>query len=337
MSLAQDENKVQELIKQDKKDEAVQLLFKMVVSCARAGRFQKAEALRKQIMEINSLALNEIVNSAEIIESEKAKAIDPHHMKIWAALYDNLSDEEANHFYFSLKKIILPAGKMIMQQGRVNNRLFLVDSGIIRIIVDQDQRQVFLKEVVKGEPVGCKTFFTISYATVTAVTKGPVTLHYLRREALVSLAEKYPGIDSRLESLCAGLVTKKVEDILKNKLTDRRHHKRFVLPGKVVFYCLDSNGQPGSTPVYGVMEDISQGGLSFTIRQSNKQTARMLLGSQALLNILPGEDEKRKIAKNGRVTSVYNQLFDNYLINFKFHKLLLPNQILALVDPKKAG
>ncbi len=111
---------------------------------------------------------------------------------------------------------------------------------------------------------------------------------------------------------------------------ERRQYKRFNTSGKVAAYILNSKGQPSKIPVYGVLEDVSQGGLSFTIRQSKKETARKFLGRQALLNIHPDENGCRA-AKNGRITSVYNQLFNNYLINFKFRKPLLPGKVMELV------
>ncbi len=333
MSLEEKEQQVKDLVAQGKTDDAVKLLFDMVVECANAKQFQKAEHFRKQIIETNSMALTEIINAAEIIEAEKAKAIDTDHKKIWAGIYDKLTDAQANDLYFTLKKIRLMPGKLIMQQGRINNRLFMVDRGILNVILEQDKEQVFLKSISQGEPVGIKTFFDISYATTTVVTKGMVDMHYLERKALDGLLEKHPGLDAKLETLFAALVKEKVEDILTRKSVERRQSKRFNSSGKVAVFLLDAKGRPGSTPVYAMLEDISQGGISFTIRQSKKQSARLLLGRQARLNI-HYDDSRRKIAVSGRVTSVFNQLFNNWLINFKFHKPLSPNKVMALVIPK---
>ena len=261
MSFEEKEQLVKAFIDQDEKDSAVKLLFEMVVDCAKSGRFLQAEACREQIMAVNSMALTEIIKSAEIIESEKAKVIDLGHKKIWKALYDKLTEEEANAFYFSLKKISLKSGKMIMQQGRVNNRLFLIDAGTLQVNHEQGRSQVYLKDVAKGEPIGLRTFLNISYATINVITKESVSLHYLERPAFESLLEKFPGFDGKLEPLCADLVKEKIEDILKTKSMERRQYKRFNTSGKVAAYILNSNGQPSKTPIYGVLGDVSQGGL----------------------------------------------------------------------------
>lgn len=330
MTSNEKEKRIKILIDQDRKDDAVKLLFEMVVDCARARQFEKAESLRKQIMDVNSMALTEIINSAEIIETEKAKAIDQRHKNIWAQLYDGLNEEEINAFYFSLKRAKIKSGTMIMKQGRVNNRLFLIDSGVFNIIHGQGGSEVFLKRIMPGEPVGLQTFFSISLATTSTFSMDEAKFHYLERDSMKKLVEKFPGFDSKLENICSKLTHKKVENILKEKAVERRRHKRFRSAGKVSAYPLDSNGKPVNTPILGVLEDISEGGLGFSIRQSKQETARLLLGRRVLLHILP-EKQTAKIPKNGIITSVYNQLFNNYMINFRFQKPMSHTQVMDLI------
>lgn len=329
MSLIESEKKVQELIAQDKKDDAVKLLFDMVVACAKAKQFQKAEDLRQQILDVNSMALNEIINSAEIIESEKAKAIDQNHKKLWEKLYDQISDEETNDFYFSLKKIKLAPGKIIIRQGRINNRIFLIDSGSLNIFIEHDNKGVFLKNLEKGQLVGLKTFFDISLSTYTVITKEEVTLHYLEKEAFNKVVMKHAGFDKKLESLCKSFLTTEITEILQQKSMDRRRHIRFKASGRVTAHILNTEGKPDDKRLVGDLEDISLGGISFSIQQSNKETAQLLLGRQFLIKIATGIDEKVKLSCNGRVTSVQNLLFNSYLINFKFHKLISSGQAEA--------
>ncbi|MCG8686439.1 MAG: cyclic nucleotide-binding domain-containing protein [Desulfobacterales bacterium] len=331
--LMENKAKVQRLIDQKRKDEAVALLFDMVVACSKAKKFQEAEELRQQIMEVNSLALNEIIKAAEIIESEKAKSIDQYHKRVWHAIYTQLSEEEANDLYFSLKKIDLSPDKMIIQQGRVNNRLFFVDAGVLRVFFEKDNKEMFLKETGKGEPVGFKSFFNISYATVTIMTKGPVTFHYLERKQWDQLVKKHPGLDGKLETICASLIKNKIEDILENKSAERRQYDRFRLNGKAAVHIIKADGQPAQFPFYGMLEDISQGGLSFSFRKSTRETARMLLGQQAQIKIQT-DDAKDAPEPTGRIISVHNQLFNEYLVNFKFHKPIPAHTVMELASPK---
>ena len=53
-------------IKEGKKELAVKLLFELIVKHARANHFSKADILREKLFEVDSMALTEIVKSAEI-------------------------------------------------------------------------------------------------------------------------------------------------------------------------------------------------------------------------------------------------------------------------------
>ena len=334
VSLSQMEAKVQAFIEQDEKDKAVKLLFEMVKACAKAKQFKKADQFRKQISEVNSLALTQIIGAAEIIDAEKAKAIDSDHKMVWADLYDQMNEVEASDFYFALKKMELPPEKMILQQGRVNNRLFLVDSGIMKILYEKDKKEMFLKESGKGEPVGYQSFFSISYATITAVSRGPVTLHMLDRNTWDQLMIDHPGIGGKLETTCKNRIKNRVEDILKKKSAERRMHERFHINGKAGVQILDAQGQP-QQPVFSVvMEDLSRGGVAFSFRKSSSKEARMFLGRHALLDIRAG---KGRLSKSGRIIGVYNQMFNEFLVNFKFDELELSEKISRMVAASKAG
>ena len=69
---------------------AVKLLYEMIVQCAKEKKFSKAEQLREWMLEVDPMALDEIINSAEIIEAEKSQSLDPIHMEIWSSFYNIL-------------------------------------------------------------------------------------------------------------------------------------------------------------------------------------------------------------------------------------------------------
>lgn len=306
---------INELIDQDQKEKALKLIFEMIVNYANAKQFDKADKLREMLLELYPLALNEIINSAEIIEVEKSKAIDLNHKKIWAALYDGFTDEEANAFYFALKKVRIMPDKILIQQGKLNNRLFFIDQGILKVVYSKDNHESFLKNITSGETSGWHTFFSISVATASVISIKQVKLHYLGREKYSKLVEKFAGFERKLEHFCRKLVKESIEDILKKKKIERRYQNRYKTLGKVAVYMLDSKGQPAKTPFYGVLEDLSEGGLSFSMKGSN----RGYLGRVALLKMI-SDKTGVKVAKKGIVLSVYDQLFNNYSISVKFSK-----------------
>jgi hypothetical protein len=50
------------------------------------------------------MALSGIVAVNEAIEKEKSSLMPPDYRKLWALFFKRLSEEEANAFFFSLKK-----------------------------------------------------------------------------------------------------------------------------------------------------------------------------------------------------------------------------------------
>jgi hypothetical protein len=72
----------------------VQELFARIKQCLTAGDIATAESLRETLLGADTLALTEIVASAELIEEAKLAGIDRNHLQTWDALYKTLSSEE---------------------------------------------------------------------------------------------------------------------------------------------------------------------------------------------------------------------------------------------------
>ncbi len=102
----------------------LETLTERIKDLARNGSFREAELLREQLMETSPMALDSIVSSAEVIEEEKTKRLDPNHISTWSELYDQLSGEQTNCLFYSLKRVKVESGKLLFAQGRPNNRLF---------------------------------------------------------------------------------------------------------------------------------------------------------------------------------------------------------------------
>ena len=85
------EKLVDTYLKENKKEQAVELLFDLIAQYAEARHFDKAESLRERLFEIDSMALDEIVKSADIIENAKMSAMDLAHTETWSHLYKKLT------------------------------------------------------------------------------------------------------------------------------------------------------------------------------------------------------------------------------------------------------
>ncbi len=74
---------------------------------AKAKDFEKAELLREKLIDLDPLALNEIITSAEIIEQEKKEGMSQDHLTLWADLYQAISKEEGVALYYAMKEAII--------------------------------------------------------------------------------------------------------------------------------------------------------------------------------------------------------------------------------------
>ncbi|MGV7220857.1 MAG: cyclic nucleotide-binding domain-containing protein [Nitrospinales bacterium] len=318
MSLSEMEKKANKLIEQEETGPAVKQLYELVVAYAMAKDFAKANFWRDKIMDIDPMALREIVDSGEVIETEKASAIDDDHKDIWKDLYESITLEEANAFYTRLRQREFPSGKIIIQQGKLNNFLFFIDSGQLKTIFSQGGKDVFLNELEKGESAGQDTFFKITNCTTTVVTMGPVKLQILERSALSEIENDYPGFTTKLEDYCSRLDSKGTKKLLKNKALERRELQRHKLAGKITTQVFDKKGNPDGPTYYGWLDDISVGGASFYIQCSNKDVGRSLLGKPTTLTVRFEKGPQEKF--NGLILGARFDLFNLYTIHLRFSK-----------------
>ncbi len=318
MSLQEMEEQANKLIEQGKIDPAVEHIYDLVVVWAKKKDFKKANAWREKLIEINPMALAEILNSGEVIESEKTNTIDYNHQKIWENLYYSLTLDEGNSFYLKLNQKDFPPGKVLIQQGKLNNILFFVDSGQLKTIFSQGDKVIFINELGQGDTAGQDTFFSISNCTSSVITVSPVKIRFLERSALLDIENEYLGFAKKLESFCSRLEAKRNKTILKDKALERRQHQRHNLAGKITAQIFDKKRNPVGPAFYGWLDDISVGGASFFIQCSNKYVGRTLLGRLTTLSV---QFEKGpQIKFNGLIVGARFDLSSAYTIHLKFSK-----------------
>ena len=136
-------NLLEKYLKENKKAQAVKLLFDLIATHARENQFDKADALREKLFAVDPLALDEIVKSAEIIEDAKIAAIDPAHRHAWSHLYDQLTREEIIALYYSMKSAGYEADQIVFRQGEMNSNLYFINEGQLRIFYHKDRHIIF--------------------------------------------------------------------------------------------------------------------------------------------------------------------------------------------------
>lgn len=311
------EKQVEELISENKKDDALQLLFELIAKQARAGNFKQAEALRTRLMEIDEMALNLIIKAAEVIESEKTSAIDPDHLKRWAALYDKLTTEETNALYHSLEKIDSPAEGVICRQGKPQTHLYFLESGTVELSFHTEEQSKPLARIEEGTLFGYDTFFNISVNTLTCTSRGDVILKGLPRINLKELDDTSPGLVSKLRDFCLRL--KQPVTWLKAEGLDRRLSERISDHKKLQIQLVNKAGEPIGKAIRADLIDCSQGGVAFYVKLPKQETAEKLLHRRLRVRseeaISPlGE----KIDRIGVIQAVIFDLDNDYSVHLRF-------------------
>ena len=322
MSLQEMEQVASDFIKRGEIDNTAGYIFDLIVAFAKKKDFAKADFWRNKLIELDPTQLARIYDSAEIIESEKATSIDPIHKTLWKSLYDSLTLEEGQLLYQKLQQRQFPAGKILIQQGKLNNAIFFIDEGQLKTTYRQGKRETFFNNLEEGDIAGQDTFFNISVCTTTVVTVGATKLRYLSRSALQEIENEIPGFSKKLAGTCSWLESKSPNANQNKPIQERRQHKRYEVSAKITAQTYDKMGQPVRPMYSGWLSDISVGGAAFIINYSDKTIGRSLLGRMTLLSIRfkkgSGMDLK------GRILGAKHDNYHAYTINLQFSEPVDP-------------
>ena len=322
---ASKENLLETYISENKKDLAVELLFDLITHYAKAQNFSRAEALRERLFEVDSLALNALVKSAEIIEAEKMAAIDPIHLDTWSQLYGKLTKEETIALYYEMKAATVEVEQIIFRQGEMNSNLYFIDSGRLNIAYHMGNHLSLLKSLGPGDIAGEDTFFTSSTCTTSLIAHSKGKLHFLEKSVLSKWQADAPNLKNKLQDYCLKL--EPLKDLLEKKNLERRKHNRYVISGDAAVQIAD---KIEGKVFKGELSDISASGVSF-VMSTSPQSAELLLGCQLRLKfLLPQVPAKLRIEQNGSIVGVHRQLFNEYLINAKWDQPL-SNDTMATI------
>lgn len=309
---------------------ASKMLYNKCIEAAKEKNFDEAEMLRDRILEIDPNALAEVIKAGEKIEEERSSSITLNHISIWQDLYDSLTTEEFNALYYSLDGKDYSAGSVVVEQGMNKPCLYFINSGQARLTCWRGDDEIFLKKLGPGEIVGAGPFLDVSVWTVSLTVFGKTNLHILEREKFLELLDKFPGLEPCLSDYC--LKTETVSDLLRMSGEDRRQYARFPVVILVKHTLLDESGQPSMRSFKGEIADISCGGLSFNIRISRKENARLLLGKGITTNIPVGGGQP--VECSGKIVAVRFQSYveSDYSVHVQFNEIITEEAVKRIVD-----
>ena len=296
---------------------AVEVLFELIVKHAEAKNFEKAEQLHEKLYEVDPLALDRIVKSAEIIETAKIAAMDPVHRDIWSHLYQRLSKEEQIALYYGMKKGSYAAEQIVFRQGDLNSNLYFINAGRLKVFYHKDKHGILLKTIGPGDIAGEDAFFSNSICTTSMMTDSPVQLNFLEKTVLQKWQDEALALAGKLQNYCAGMES--INDLLQKKELERRAHRRYAISGNAIVQIV---AKPANKVFKVDLSDISASGVSFVMNASSK-AADLLLGRH--LNLKLAFDQafaQLRIDRSGKIVGLHHQMFNEYLINVKFEEPL---------------
>ena len=311
------EKLIETYLKENKKDQAVELLFKLIAEYAQMHDFAKAESLREKLYEIDSMALDEIVKSAEIIENAKISAMNPAHLETWSPLYKRLTKYESIAFYYGLQTDVYEPEQVIFRQGEMIPNLYFINAGQVKLFYHKDQHAILLHTLGPGDLAGVDGFFTNSTCTISAMAHSNVKLNVLEKTVVQKWRMDKLNLANKLQDYCRE--QESIEDLLEKKELERRAHPRYAIAGGAA---IQINDQQGIKDFKGDLSDISASGVSFIINTS-PTAAESLLGCRLTIKFtLHGAFPEISVDQEGIIVGVHSQMFNEYFINVKWDQPL---------------
>jgi hypothetical protein len=265
---------------------ASEILFSEMVKAAKEKDFKVAELLRDKILKINPMALSKAMEAAEIIEEEKGSTVTGDHLEIWSALYEKMTTEEFSSLYNAMRHQTYSPEEPIVKTGETDPSLYFLNSGLVRLSCMCGNKETFLKRLQPGEILGVGQFFSVSVWTVSLVAQTVAQVNVLERDRFIVLKERHPDLEGKLYDYCMQYDV--VPVLLRMTGSDRREYARYPVSVITNNMMLDPYGNKGQRSIKGETIDISRGGLSFSIRISNKENAKLLLGRQIICEVIAG-------------------------------------------------
>jgi hypothetical protein len=321
------EARVEHYLTSGETDKAFELLYKLAVLSAKKKNFAASETFRDRLYEVDSMALSKIVEVNEIIEAEKDKAVTTDDRNLWTPLFEGLSANQANDLFLSLKNKTFESETLILEQGRTNDRLFLLDQGQVSMFYSDNEKEFLIARLGSGDIFGEDTFFSVNVCTASVKTLARTHLKYIDKAAFEKLKAVHQSIESKLKKVC--LSGRSIFNRLRQKGIDRRSYKRINLNTKISFQILASNASPRS--VKAELWDISKGGLSFYFQSKNPRAVQSLIGQNIGVRFdLNFKGKAKTVALSGVVHGVQSHPLDEYSVHLKFNRQLSDTTIKAI-------
>jgi CRP-like cAMP-binding protein len=311
---------INQYIDNDENEKAIDLLYKLAIQSARNKDFVNAAAYRDRLYEIDSMALSRILEVNEVIEGEKSRALTPDIRRMWGPFFKGLTSEEVSDFFFALQEQHFESEQTILEQGQVNDRLYLIHQGNLKVVYQDQGKEMLIQRLGSGDIFGHDTFFSVNVCTATVKSLSAGKLSYLDRKTLENLTSALEFLESNLKKVCFS--GSSMFDLLRKRGIDRRSYRRINLQTKVTVQLLSADPNAMMRrPLTAELWDISKTGLSFYFQSKNRDAVRHLLGRSlgVSFSLLVGGKYK-DISVTGVVQGVDSHPLEEYSVHLRLNR-----------------
>ncbi len=277
------EDQLKSMISSGDVERAGDVVYKKALTAIKERDFMTAVLLGDRLLEINPMALPEAIELGDLIEDQKSEKVNNNHMEIWKPLYGEMSTRQFDGLYSILRPKFYSKGEILVRSGETDCSLYFIDSGNVGISYMSGGNEIFLEKMKPGSVVGGDQFFSTSVWTVILRALSEVSVHILEHQHFKTVDDEFPEVKSVLQRYCQK--NERVPSLVKMSGDDRRVFPRYAVSFTTKHILLDQYGNKGKRSFKGELIDISEGGFSFSIRISNDNNARQLLGRQILTTL----------------------------------------------------
>jgi CRP-like cAMP-binding protein len=250
---------------------------------------------------------------------------------MWDDLLKTLNSSEYECIISCLHTERYKKDEIIVSAGEIDPCLYFINSGSVRLSCTCGSREVFLKRLKPGDVLGVAPFFSASVWTVNITALQATNVQVISKDSFLSGSGKFPELEEKLADFCKR--KENVRKLVTMSGRDRRDSARYPLSVTFTNVLLDRYGErEGRRTFKSEMIDISRGGMSFSIRISNKASAGRLLGRQVVSEIKL--KKKRNFQCLGLVVSVQelHEIAKEYSVHVKFYKELEQQQVTDILN-----
>jgi CRP-like cAMP-binding protein len=323
------DDQIEQLLQDKNIAGATELLAENAVGAAMEKDFVTAENLRDRLLAVNPNALFEVIRVNDAIEKEKSSAISKDYLSLWHQLYDFLEPDAFSALYHCQRFKNYQAEEVIVQQGDLNPTLYFINEGRVALTYRHGRKEMFIKQMNPGEIIGGSPFFDVSVWTVSLVAMTDVKVQALERQDFLKLLPQYPGLETSLADFCCR--SDKVSELLKKMEENRREDTRYPVQVIVVNSLLGTDENSPQQQFKAQLEDISLGGFSLSIRISQKEKIRLLLGRSLISSLPLGIDKVQE--RNGKIVGVtlYDYMEKSYSVHVRFDQPISKEELKSIL------